>query len=243
MLKRSAHTLIAIGTALVAALLALGAAPALAAPATATPHVGECHAMTLKKAGAYADSSKPVPCSKQHTSVTFGVVQATTPLPSLSQNELTALGSDLCTQAEIKLLGRSVVRRATSAYAMLFFQPTVAQMNAGAQWFRCDLALFAGKRLLPMPAHLRHPLLTAHRTDSTERCLTSDRYVTPCSTKHSYRPIDVLRFKPIDYPTKADFRYVGTQACPTRAVYYTWSVSSDWKAGDRYLVCYAKTTR
>ena len=92
---------------LVALLLtALGAAPALAAPATATPHVGECHAMTLKKAGAYADSSKPVPCSKQHTSVTFGVVQATTPLPSLSQNELTALGSDLCTQAEIKLLGR-----------------------------------------------------------------------------------------------------------------------------------------
>jgi hypothetical protein len=243
MLKRSAHTLIAIGTTLAASLLALGATPAQAAAPTASPQVGECHAMTLKRAGAYADPSAPIPCSKRHTSVTFGVAEVSTPLVGLSEQAVVSMAEDACVALQIELLGRNVTRRATSAYALLFFQPTRAQLQAGAQWFRCDLALFAGRKLLPMPAHLHRPVLTKHRSDSTERCLTSERFATPCSAKHSYRPVDVIRFRPGAYPTKAGFRHAGTRYCPDRGTYYTWSVSSEWKAGDRYLVCYTRTTR
>lgn len=243
MFKRSAHTLIALGTAFAASLLTLGGTPADAATTTAAPQVGSCHAMTLKRAGAYADPSAPVPCSKRHTSVTFGVAPVETPMAGLSQAVLTQMGADACRQLEIELLGRSVVRRATTAYDIVFFQPTIAQLQAGEQWFRCDLVLFAGRKLLPMPAHLSHPLITKHRSDATELCLTSERFRTPCSTKHSYRPVDVIRFRSGSYPTRAGFRRAGTRYCPDRATYYTWSVSSDWKAGDRYLVCYARTTK
>ncbi|WP_017934785.1 hypothetical protein [Nocardioides sp. Iso805N] len=243
MARRTAHALIAIGAMLATSLVAFGATSAQATTSVQTPKVGECHAMSLKRVGDYADPRKPVPCSKPHTSITFGVAQVQTPLAGLSQPLLTSMGTDACTKLEIQTLGRSVIRRATTVYDFLFFQPTVAQMQAGAEWFRCDLVIFAPTRLLPMPKHLSHPAIPKHRSDSTERCLTSAYYGTPCSTKHAYRPIHVVQFKPVAYPTRSERREAGAVLCPDRTRHVGWSPEATWRAGDRFLVCFAKSSK
>lgn len=243
MARRAAHALIAIGAMLATSLIALGTTPAQAITSIQAPKVGECHAMSLKRVDDYADPRRPVSCSKPHTSITFGVVQAQTPLAGLSQPVLTGMATDACTKLEIQTLGRSVIRRATTVYDFIFFQPTVAQMQAGAQWFRCDLVIFSPSRLLPMPRHLSHPAIPRHRSDSTERCLTSAHYTTPCSTKHAYRPIHVVQFKPLAYPTRAERREAGAVLCPDRTRHVAWSPEATWNAGDRVMLCFAKTSK
>lgn len=244
MVRRSAQTVIAIGMAL-AASLALGTtSSAHAATSAAKPKVGQCRAMSYKRTAAISDTSKPVPCSKRHTAVTVAVVEARTSLAGLAQDQLDTLGAELCSQQELKKLGRSPARRAMSAYNIVFFQPTATQIRAGARWFRCDLTLKAGKNMLPLPGHLPRPVLPKHPTDQTEHCLTGTHLSTPCSSKHAYRPVRAFTFKPVAYPTGDDFVQAGDDLCPAGGnAYYTWSNPSVWAAGDRVLVCYTKTEK
>jgi len=244
MVRRSAQTLIAIGMVL-AASLALGTANQAHAASTSTtkPKVGQCRVISYKRAAAVSDDRKPTSCSKRHNAVTFAVPTTTTPLARLTQDQLTAIGAHTCTEPFLKMLGRTSVRRAESAYTFVFFQPTTAQMQAGANWFRCDLVLDAGKKMLPLPTRLRHPVLPKRADDRTERCLTGTHLVTPCSTKHAYRPIDAIRFKPIAYPSRADFFQAAARLCPARTGYVTWVSADRWTDGDRVLVCYARTRK
>jgi len=244
MVRRAAQALVAIGMVLTASL-ALGPNPAHAASTSAAkPKVGACHAMSYKKTAAISDSSKPVPCTKRHTAVTVAVVDASTSLAGLTQDQLNTLGADICSRQDLKELGRGPIRRAMSAYNIVFFQPTGAQIRAGARWFRCDLTLRAGRKMLPLPAHLSRPVLPKHASDRTEHCLTRTHLSTPCSSTHAFRPVGAIKFKPVAYPSRDDFVQAGNELCPARGrYYYTWSAAGIWAAGDRVLVCYTKTRK
>lgn len=200
--------------------------------------------MTPKRAAAYSDTSKPISCSKRHSAVTFAVPNASTSLVGMSQDDLSTTGATACTKPFLRMLGRTAVRREESAYSFVFFQPTAAQIQAGARWFRCDLVLEAGKKELTLPDRLPHPLLPRRADDRTERCLTGTHRPTSCSRRHAYRPIAAARFKPSPYPSPDDVVQAGARVCPRRGdAYYTWGPASRWAAGDRVLVCYAKTRK
>lgn len=243
MARRSAHALVAIAAMLAISLITLGTTPAQAASSGATPKVGQCRTLTAKLAAAPTDTSKPTSCAKRHNAVTIAIAKVPTPLVGQSQEQLSALGEAACAPLVLKKLGRSPAERETSAYRYVFFQPTAAQVQAGARWFRCDLVLEGGKRLLPLPAHLSHPILPKRLNDHIARCLTRTHVTTTCSSTHSYRPIDAITFKPAAYPTADDFAQAGTELCPSRMRWMTWGGAAAWAAGDRVLVCYARTRK
>lgn len=244
MLKRAAaQAVIVIGVLLAASLSSVGTGSAHATTTADTPRVGQCHRLSRAQADGYTDSTNPVACSARHDTTTFAVPTLSTPMTGMSQDQLTAAGAAACTKPFLALLGRTAVRRAESTYSYVYFQPTAAQMQAGEAWFRCDLVLVGGDRLLPLPKRLPHPVLPRRADDHTTRCLTTDHVATPCSSRHAYRPIGAVRFKPAPYPSSDDFRQAGSELCPAGSRYFTWSAPGRWAAGDRVLVCYRRTSR
>jgi hypothetical protein len=222
---------------------ALGTTPAHAAPAT-KPKVGDCHDLTWKTSYGMSDTRRPVSCRSRHTLQTVGVPTLHVALAGLSDDDLNALAIETCEPVWVKAMGRGVVERSVTAYKEYLFVPTARQIADGARWVRCDIALLAGKFLLQLPRHrLSRPILSKRQDDTTLRCLTGKHLPTPCAQHHAYRPLDVVRFKPLAYPTTSDFEDAGSELCPAATAYFTWVSQARWRIGDRALVCYAKSSK
>jgi len=241
--RRIGHLLIALGAA-VAAVLALGPSFALAQPAVAFPTkplVGTCHQVRWVPAK-QSYRGRTVSCQKRHNVVTVAVPQAPESLAGLNTTEIDALAASTCEPLMLQRLGQDAALRSMSAYHFLFGHPSATQIAEGERWFRCDMTLSAGKKLLPLPTRLPRPILGKGLTYRTERCLTKAGLATICSHKHVYRPIGAVTFRHMTYPTHTAFE-LASRRCPAATAWWTANSEDRWAAGDRVLVCYAKTRK
>ena len=241
--KRAGHFLIAAGAS-VAAVLALSPSAALAQPAVTFPTKplsGTCHQWKYD-AVRHSYHGRMVPCSRPHDVVTIAVPNAPRSLAGLSTTAIESVAASTCEPLMLKRLGRTAVERETSDYRFLFGHPGPSQIAEGERWVRCDLTLTAGRRLLPLPTRLPHPILRNGLSDATERCVTASGLETTCSRKHAYRPIGAVTFRRMTYPTRTAFG-LAARRCPSGTAWLTWSAKGRWAAGDRVLVCYAKTRK
>jgi len=213
-----------------------------ASAATGKPKVGQCHNLTFKNVTLPREPKPPVPCGARHTTQTIAVVTVSTPLKGLSLDQLATIGAQACVPPTLKALGRNAVARLATAYDLFYFMPTKPLIAAGAQWFRCDIGVLADKSMLPIQ-RLSKPIVPRILKDADLRCIAKDHMPTPCSHPHAYRPNRALTFKAnvTSPPTKADVPYLLANVCPKGSRYVIWN-DAQWAAGDRAIVCYAKTT-
>lgn len=246
--------------ALLCAVLAAGVlgsllvAPATtAAPAAAAsrPHVGDCHTLTYAESAASSEPDPAVACSRKHTSRTIRVVDVPQRTAMDDLEAVTALAYRACSPALARALGRSAATRAMSAYDFAYFLPTAAQIRAGARWVRCDVALYGGRSLRPLPTDDSPALGRAPHPDRIARCglLRGGALLTTvCSSKHTHRAMGVRHLRGKRYPGSRRMYAIAKAHCPdtaeSRDWYATWPSEVGWRSGGlRSMVCFARTRR
>ncbi|GAA5143003.1 hypothetical protein GCM10023340_07470 [Nocardioides marinquilinus] len=224
------------------------AAPSSAARVDDVPEVGDCHRLSYFESLKPTDTDRPVPCTGPHTSRTFLV--ATVPA-RVDLSDLDAVRrevGDRCIPVWREVVSPSIKRRLMSTYSLVWFVPTRGEIRRGARWLRCDLVLYGGGSLAPLPPARTPQLGAAPHADAEARCYESKRWdyeVTVCSRRHAYRAKGVYTMSGRAYPDAARLQRVAARRCPRIAGTQQWTVFNpspdDWRDGFKYFVCTAIT--
>ncbi|GAB3657860.1 hypothetical protein GCM10027596_13510 [Nocardioides korecus] len=238
---------------------ATSAAPTPSTPPAPAPQVGSCHRLDVRSATAATDPAAAVPCRGPHTSVTVRVGR----LPADADGHLLAVDSArladrlqrTCPPTAPAVVGGDVTARRLTVLRTVWFTPTVAQAEAGADWFRCDVvALLAPGRLAPLPASVRGLLGSPAARARFGTCGTTAPDARgfqrlACSQRHAWQAVAV-----VDLPGGTRFldRAAGDAAdARCRAVAsdraggalrfswaFEWPQRAAWDAGQRYGWCW-----
>jgi Septum formation len=236
--------------------LALAAAGVLGAgsPANAggggKPTVGECRTLTAAQAAARTDTTAPSGCGTAHDDRVIAVPHLPTGVSwtGLSDAQIVKQGIKACTPALRTALGQNDKVRDRSAYDLVFFQPTAAQIAAGARWVRCDLVLRRGKTLADLPTDRIPALSGLPLKKRVTRCLKGTHHiVTTCSSTHSYRATGSFTVASTSFPGRTALVRAGRAKCPSRvdsrSYLFTWKAKVIWNlVHDRTVVCFTKTS-
>lgn len=139
------------------AALALTLVPAQTAHAAAgdpdynKPTVGDCHDYDLAGLMKPSDTSSPVDCATTHTAKVFKVFMLPDSTSWSDEDAVSRLVTQRCSPAWREWLGWSDLTRALTAYSWAWFQPTKAERDQGARWVRCDVVLYGGNSIAPLP--------------------------------------------------------------------------------------------
>jgi hypothetical protein len=225
------------------------AGPAQAGPAYQQPAVGECRALTLDELNRSSNNEAPIDCSEPHSSR----VIATGRLPrdvgwGASIQQLERIATGICDPAWKAALGSSYRSRAMTAYSWGWFIPTRAQRERGARWIRCDLILYGGARLVPLPTDDEPALGTQPHPDRIAACLARQTFVyTTCARRHAWRATGTFVIHQEAYPTDRQFRRAALRRCPslvtTDAFAWRYRGVHRWRLGDHVVGCYSRTRR
>ncbi|GCD90529.1 septum formation family protein [Nocardioides sp. LS1] len=228
-----------------AALLTTGVA--MAGPGYHAPALGDCHAIDLAHSQKKADPSDPVPCSSAHTARVIKVAKLPAGVSwSVSAAKLFKIASHKCIPTFMATLGRTDKVRDRSAYSWLYFQPTQAEIDHGARWIRCDVALLGGTELVNLPTDATPALPKPPLPDSVARCETGKYAQTTCARTHAWRSAGTFRIDQKAYPSQQQLQHAAERRCPAIAgtAYWRWSAQGavSWSLGDHFVVCYSQTT-
>ena len=245
--------------------------PTAAAPtaprAPKAPALGGCHRLTIEQAARPTDETGPVRCAKPHTSYTFHVGR----LRTVVKGHSLAVDSDRvrrqvahdCLGRLDGLVGGTPESRRLSRFQVVWFSPTLAQFDAGADWFRCDVVALATRdRLLRLPGgrKLNGVLDRPGALDSYGLCGTAQpgarRFErVACALKHSWVAISTIAIPGRDrYPGVAAVRRAGDQPCSDQVrrrnalalrfdYGWEWPTRKQWAAGQRHGFCWAPSSR
>lgn len=234
------------------------------APPTATapgvPDNRACYAITFADAVAPAAPTGAVPCSREHTAMTYAVGR----LDTVVDGHLLAVDSDRvqeqvaeeCPARFGAFVGGSLSDQRLSMLRPVWFTPSVEESDAGANWFRCDVvALAADEELLPLTGRLAGVLGTEEGRDRYGMCGTAspdaaDFSRVVCSREHSWRAVGVVQFEPGPYPGASAVREGGATPCRDAGAAaaegeldfewgYEWPTAAQWRAGQTFGRCWA----
>jgi hypothetical protein len=236
--------------------LALSAAPTHArqanGPDFGAPTVGACSTMTAKQSDASTDRSTVVRCSQTHTAKVAGVVHLPGKLDySAGTAALYKVVVKRCRPLWNELLGRTAAVRDSSAYQLVWFNPTKRQQSHGARWLSCSVVLRQGSRLAKLPTNKSPLLPTGKLGDGIHRCLlatTTAVVTTRCKAKHGWRATGSFVIASDDYPGAKSVNRTARTKCASRtdrdkAYRWTYWTKLGWQAGgDHAVICYTKTT-
>ena len=231
--------------------------PATAAP---RPKVRACYRLAYAEALAPTSRRKPVPCEREHTATTFHVGT----LDAIEDGHLLAVDSRLvqervateCPERLSDFVGGNLEERRLSMLRAVWFTPTVAQSDRGADWFRCDVIAVAGtEKLAPLTGAVRGALATPQGRTAYGMCGTAEPGAADferviCSDPHSWRAISTFTFDGAKYPGEARVRSTGESSCEEagRGVAedtlsfqwgYEWPTEKQWDDGQTYGRCWA----
>jgi hypothetical protein len=237
-------------------------APTHATPVPAPPDRA-CHRLSYAQALAPSTADAPVPCRAAHTSQTYAVGRLATEvdghLVAVDSRRVQRQVSRVCPQRLAAFLGGSTEQLRLSMLRAVWFTPTVAASDGGADWFRCDVIAVAGdEELAPLSGALKGTL--AGSTDAAEpspwaMCGTAQpdakgfRRVL-CRDKHSWRALRTVDLAGRAYPGETAAKAAGQQPCQEagRLVAedaldyqwgYEWPTRAQWAAGQTYGICWA----
>jgi hypothetical protein len=246
--SRTVAVLVAICT-LAASLLAVTATTASAGPGYHEPKVGTCYDLSVRELFAPAVTKRSVPCSGRHTSVVVHVQRVPKgidwdgPMPKSFFRR--------CVAKVENLVGAGERALQSSAYDRFWFAPTKKERAHGARWLSCHLALWGGKRMMPLPTDGPPALDPLPLKDKVARCLkgANQRFAfTVCSKEHVFRVTGLFRIHATGaLPTFERFQRAAIRSCPKRTSSRSWRWEApdfgEWAAGYRTMLCYSKTRK
>jgi hypothetical protein len=204
-----------------------------------------------------------VPCNSPHTARTIHVGT----LDTVVEGHSVAVDSAFvkrqlattCPRRLAAYVGGSAKARDLSRFAVVWFSPTLAESDRGADWFRCDLVAFSGETsLFALPRKppgirgaLDRPgaLATYGLCGSTAPGARGFQRVI-CGRPHSWRAFDTIALRGGDrYPGAARLRTAGDAECKSRAAAraedslrfrygWEWPTEEQWDTGQRFGYCW-----
>jgi hypothetical protein len=228
-----------------------------------TPRNGACYRLTSAQLARPSSTSRPVPCSAQHTARTIFVGR----LDTLVDGHSLAVDSDraqrqlatTCPRKLASFVGGAPKTRELSRFNVVWFSPTIGQAARGADWFRCDVIAFADvARLYPLPpgprlkGALNKPdsLATYGLCGSTAPGAPGFQRLI-CARPHAWAAFDTV---PLSggkaYPGAASVRIAGDAVCKARAKAraannlkfrygWEWPNRDQWLGGQHYGYCWS----
>lgn len=240
---------------LVTLVASVALVPALAGSALATPDgpdyqapaVGECRNIDLTAASKASDSTAPTDCGSTHTLRVIAIGHLPDGVTWSQDAAVQRAGAKTCLPALSRTLGRTYPVRDMSAYSYFWFIPTTDQRSHGARWFRCDVGLQGGSKLLALPTDKTPALGSSPLRDKVARCLTSRTFATTtCARSHAWRATGAFTVKSSTFPGAKKITAAAMHKCPSRVstASYRWTYrpKTVWRAGDHVVVCYSKKT-
>lgn len=233
--------------------------PTVAATPSPAPPERACYDLELADAAKPTSDATPVPCRRRHTAVTIHVGT----VDPVADGHLLAVDADRvqqqiasrCRARMAAVVGGSDETRRLSRLTVVWFSPTLADSDAGARWFRCDVVALAGRdRLAPLPRSVRGLLAGDGALDRFGTCGTaspaSKRFQRViCSQGHAWRAqasVDLAAGatylgKAAGAEADAACRDVATRLAPD-ILRIQWSVEwptkVQWDEGQRYGYCW-----
>ena len=213
-------------------------------PMAGAPTVGTCADMT------WADvmgetATEDVDCARRHTTEVVGVGQ----LPDdLSWDQRRKVGKAVvaaCAPAWETITTDDHLLYRRSAYEKFWFMPSQEQRDAGARWFRCDLARVKGEKLMVITG-AGMPTVTKKLHSNVRRCMTKDFYGTVCKTKVRHlgwrnKEAFWLSVPAKDARAEKKVRRAALERCPdrVRTPKFAWSWFTD-ETRRWVVLCYEK---
>lgn len=236
-------------------LLALLAGTLLAAPSVAVeepeepepdpyvgaPTAGECSRISYEDAQGATVDSATVSCKKKHRTkvIEVGLLR---PKISWDDDNVFKAVSRACRTAWEPFMTDEVRYWGRTAYEKLYFIPSEADREAGARWYRCDIALTGSGTLLQHRG--RFPRSRPKPPLEIKRCVARDLTLTVCSEKHRWQQHDMKLSKKFAKAPKKQARQLrryAEKACG-RAMpgkRFVWS-ARHWTSTRYVVLCYRK---
>lgn len=244
-----------------------GSASGSASPTTRpvvppAPEADACYRLAVPQLTRPTSDADPVRCRSRHTARTIFVGRLRTVVDGHSVAvDSAAVQRQLATTCPRRLaafVGGSAQTRDLSRFNVVWFSPTLAQSDAGADWFRCDLVAFADEEsllALPRRGSLRGVLDRPDALDTYGLCGsaapgTAGFERLACGRSHSWRAFATI---PLSggrrYPGVAAVRSAGDSTCKDRArarsqdslrfrYGWEWPTRDQWQRGQRYGLCW-----
>ena len=258
--------------ALVAAALALALTgcgedlPANVDPAQVdaveAPELGACRDLTVEDIAQPSNATRVVDCSEDHTAMTYAVGSLPEELRDADYNadELGSFAFATCSAKFVKLLGADESLAMRTVLTWAWFRPSEEAWDQGARWYRCDVVGGGDQteELFAIPADVKG--LLQRPDDEWLVCAAGPTVAgsvkVPCSEAHDWRAVSTIKLGEPDDPypgdrvseaTTKDYcsKSVGAWlGYPVDYDYgYTWFRETEWNAGNRRSVCWAKTSQ
>nr|WP_279638280.1 septum formation family protein [Nocardioides seonyuensis] len=224
-------------------------------PEQPRPRRGECHRLSLATAVAPTTQLPPTSCRRPHTAETFFVGR----LDLEREGRTLAVDSpaaqrrpaETCPRRAASHLGITPVEMRLTMARAVWFTPTVADAEAGADWFRCDLVVVAAPDVL-----MRLPRRTAGSGDlpALAMCGTAEPGTkaftrVACLRKHAWKAIASVDLPGPRFPEAGVVAGRMEPACRAAArersddpLEFRWveerPTKKQWAAGQRYGICW-----
>lgn len=224
------------------------------------PQVGACYRLAFEAAVAPTVDAEPVGCQQPHTSetVAVGTVDAVVDghLLAIDSAHVQAQVAATCPRRLSRFVGGTPRNLRLSMIRPVWFTPTVEESDEGADWFRCDAVLLAGaEELADIRGSLKGALDRPAPREEHAMCGTAAPDAknferVPCSARHSWRAIDVVTFRPGNYPGERTVRAAGGTQCEDAGAEvaedpldfqwgYEWPTREQWQMGQTFGRCWA----
>ncbi len=224
------------------------------------PETGECRMLTIADIGRPSNASATVPCVDPHTAETFaaGTLPAEFDDAAYDDPGLGPFAYASCGREFMDFLGADESMAMRSILSWTMFRPSEEAWDSGARWYRCDV-VGGGPgttTLVTLPDEAKGALRKP--ADKWLACVKGKSVAkaprVPCSERHTYRAVTTIRLGKAEDPFPGDKvvanrtrNFCGDSVAawlgyPARYSYaYTWFPQSDWEAGNRRSVCWART--
>ncbi len=224
------------------------------------PAARACHRLDYAQALAPTAVRAPVPCRRAHTAETYEVgaldVVVDGHLLAVDARRVREQPAAACPAALPAYVGGSREALRLSVLRPVWFTPTLADADAGAAWYRCDVVVLGGREtLLSVTGSLRGVLDTPAGRDRYGLCATAspddaDVVRVPCSRPHRWRAFDVVPLPAGDYPGARAIADAAAGRCEDGAAQqaedpldYEWAYEGPdrtaWEAGQTFARCWA----
>ena len=225
------------------------------------PEEADCYRFPYEELAQTTTDRAPVSCAKRHNAVTIhvGRLGRVSDGGAVDSGQLQQRVADECQRRLARHLGGSPSTRKLSRFHSVWFLPTAADAEMGADWYRCDVVAFSSEgRLaaLPRPQRLEDVLDRPRALGTYGLCGTAEpgspRFARViCSRRHSWRAVSTIRINGgQEYPGERAVRSAGEDRCrdlvremsssPLKFRYgWEWPTRQQWRHGQRHGYCWA----
>lgn len=226
------------------------------------PTNGACRALTPADVQKSANATRTVACSQRHTAETFHVAELGEEYDDLESGDpaVAAFANQRCTNRFLKHLGATESQALRTTLSWVWFRPSRRAWQDGARWIRCDVigGHTTSDSFRPLPP-TTEGLLAGRPDDRWVACADGKDFEraekVPCSKEHDWRAVTAIKVGEPDAPYPGDevvaartdrFCESSVHAWLNYPADYefgiTWFEQSQWEAGNRLSVCWAKTS-